>query len=344
MNAAVRSPQPPRRRRTHAGLSASLAAAALLALTSGAARAQETREYDLPELDQDVREETSYRELVKLGFKTSNRFVGMADFGDYRANSYQPEARVKVTVPVAKNAGIRLMATGRILHYDFSESDADLAIGTRSGGPFDDLWSWNARLQSAVLAKDSWTLFTPSERWSLLMEAFVRASWEKSAQMSDALTGGGSLALGYRLGRKLELAAGVSMRSSLRSSRIVFRPIVEFDWHINKDWKLSSQGLGLKLERRLGERFTVFTRARWESQGYRLDDRGLGIGKANLRIRQLPAGLGLEWNVGRHLRVTTLGGVMAIHKLIVEDEDGNELDTDTAKPSPYFLVRFDFKT
>ena len=325
-------------------MNSALRATAFMALLAPAAVAQETREYDLPQLAEEVREERSLRELIKVRVKASNRFVGMADFGDYRANSYQPEFRVRVTAPVAQNAGIRVMGTGRVLHYDFDESDADLGIGTVSEGPFDDLYSWNVRLQGVYLGNEEWTLFSKRERWSLMLDLFTKASWEKGANMSEAVRGGGSVAVGYRLGKTLELALGVSLRSKLRTGKLSVSPVAEFDWRINEQWKLSSQGLGLQLERRLGERFTLFTRARWEGGSYLLEDRGAGIGDAFLRIRQLPAGVGFWWNVGRHLRITTLAGVMAIHKLRVEDENGREIDTDTANPSPYFLIRFDLKS
>ena len=316
----------------------------LLALLPAAAFAQETREYDLPELDEEVRQESSIGELVKVSLKASNRFVGLADFGDYKANSYQPEFRVKVTTPVARNAGIRLMGTGRVLHYDFIDGQSDLGIGSVSGGPFDSLFKWTLRLQGAYLLDENWTLFSKREHWSLMTDLFARAAWEKGANMGDTVGGGGSLAVGYRLGRTLDLAVGISLRTSLRTGKLKVSPIAEFDWRINDRWKLSSQGLGLKLERRLGERFTLFTRARLEGSSYQLADRGADIGDAFLRIRQVPVGLGLEWRATRHLRITTLGGVMAVHQLEVKDRHGRTLDRDSAKPSPYFLIRFDLKS
>jgi hypothetical protein len=325
-------------------LRALVAAAALLGLLPAVALAQETREYDLPDLEQSVREEPSLRDLIKVRLKASNRFVGPSDFGDYSATSYQPEFRAKVTAPLAENAGIRLMGTGRILHYDFDGSSADLGIANASDGPFDDLYAWTVRLQGAYLLDEDWTLFSDRERWSLLMDSFVRASWEKGADMSESVGGGGSLALGYRLGKKFELALGASLRTKLRTGELALAPLAEFDWRINRQWKISSQGLGLQVERRLGERFTLFSRARLESSSYLLGGRAGGVGDTYLGLRQLPAGLGLWWNVGRHLRVTTLGGVMAMHRLRVYDSDNRRIDSDSAAPSPYFLIRFDLRS
>jgi hypothetical protein len=319
-------------------------ATCLLGLVPAAALAQETREYDLPELDKEVRQETSIGDLVKVGLKASNRFVGLADFGDYKANSYQPEFRAKVTAPVARNAGIRLMGTGRVLHYDFIDGESDLGIGSVSGGPFDSLYNWTVRLQGAYLLDEDRTLFSKREQWSLMTDLSARAAWEQGANMGDTVGGGGSLAVGYRLGRTLELAAGVSLRTSLRTGKLKVGPIAEFDWRINDRWKLSSQGLGLKLARRIGERFTLFTRARLEGSSYQLADRGGNVGDAFLRIRQVPVGLGLQWEGKRDLRVTTLGGVMAVHQLEVKNRHGSTIDRDSARPSPYFLIRFDLKS
>jgi len=328
------------------------AAAAGLALLPLAAFAQETREYDLPQLEEEVRAEiaaearpeVSLRDLVKVKLKAMNRFVGLADFGDYKANSYQPEFRLRVTTPVARNAGIRLMGTGRILQYDFIEGDPDLRIGSVSDGPFDSLYKWTVRLQGAYLLDEDWTIFSKSERWSLLLDLFTRAAWEKGADMNDTIGGGGSFAVGFRFGETLELAAGVSLGTSLRTGELKVKPVAEFDWRVNDQWKISSQGLGLQVERRLGERFVLFARARMEGSSYQLADRGEQIGDAFLRIRQVPVGLGLKWNLTRYLRVTTLGGVMALHRLEVQDRHGTKLDSDTAGPSPYFLVRFDLKS
>jgi hypothetical protein len=326
--------------RRGAPLASAHLALALLALAwAPSAPAQETREHELTNLEREV----SLRELVKLRFTAANRFIGVADFGDYKANSYQPEARLRLTVPLARNLGIRLMGTGRLLRYDFDEDGADLGF-TGDDGPFGDLYHWSTRVQSAYFFDDDWTLFTERERWAFISEAAVQSNWEESAQMSDGLTAGGSLGVGYRLPGRLELVAGVTLRSKLRESGLNVGPLVEFEWRIDQNWRLRNEGLGLRVSRRLGERFNAFARARWEGESFRLADRGAAIGEGTLQIRQLPVGLGLEWDITRHVRLSVTGGVMAIHRLRVEDEDGNALDTDYADPSPYLVLRFDLRS
>ena len=35
---------------------------------------------------------------------------------------------------------------------------------------------------------------------------------------------------------------------------------------------------------------------------------------------------------------------MAVHRLEVKDRHGRTIDRDSARPSPYFLIRFDLKS
>ena len=70
-------------------------------LHAAGAWAQETRPREFPDLERQLR----LRDHVKVRLTASNRFVAPADFGSFKAHSYFPEARLRVTVPVAKNAG-----------------------------------------------------------------------------------------------------------------------------------------------------------------------------------------------------------------------------------------------
>jgi len=300
---------------------------------------QETREHDFPDLDRDV----GMLKHVKLRLKLANRFIGQADFGSFEVNSYQPEGRLTLTVPVAKNAGVRLLGTGRVILYDF-DGVSDLA-GESPGSekPFDALNSWTLRLQGAYLLDEDATLFSDKERWSILVDAFGKARWEAGSDVSDALTWGGTLALGYKLAKRLEVAAGLSIGTKLMESGIGVSPFIEVDWRINDDWSLRSYGMGLQVERTLTERLALFARARLEGSSYRLDDRGGSIGKGSIQVRQLPAGLGLRWDLARRVRLTTALGAIAYHRLRVKDEDEDVVGSETADPSPYVMVRFDLR-
>jgi hypothetical protein len=316
-----------------------LATALLLISASRLTLAQETREHEFPDLDREL----ELRDLVGLRLTLANRFVANADFGTFEANSYQPEGRLRITVPVAKNAGLRLLCTGRVLIYDFNRAPDLFGTGDGDEDPFGDLDSWSLKLQGAYVFDEEWTLFSDRERWSLLFEGGPKARWEGGSDISDGLTGGGSLAVGYRLGDRLELALGLSVSTKMLKDGIGVGPLFEVDWRINDDWALSSQGLGFRLERILTERFLLFLRGRIEGDRYRLNDRGGTIGKGSISIRQLPVALGFRWDLTRHLRLTVAAGALVYHKLKVKNQDDDEIGSEKADASAYVSIRFDLR-
>lgn len=326
-------------RRTPARLLTTALLPLLLLAASPTAFGQEMREHDFPDLERDV----GVLDRVKLRLKLANRFIGHADFGSFQANSYQPEGRLMLTVPVAKNAGVRLLATGRVILYDF-DGVSDLA-GESSGSekPFDSLNSWTLRLQGAYRLDENATLFSEEERWSVLVDAYGKARWESGSEISNSLTWGGSLGLGYKLAERLEVGAGLSIGTKLMGDGIGVSPFIEVDWRIDEDWTLRSYGMGLQLERRLTERLGLFARAQLEGSSYRLDDRGVAIGKGRIQVRQLPVGLGLRWDLARRLRVTAAAGAIAYQRLRVKDEDNDVVGSETADPSPYVMLRLDLR-
>lgn len=324
------------RRRLRSALARPLLAAGLF-LLAGAAAAQETREHELPDLE----EEIGVLERVKLRLTLANRFVGSADFGSFDASSNQPEGRLRLDIPVAPRTALRLMATGRALLYDFDGSTDGFGSGDE---PFDGLYSAGLRLQAAHLFGKSHTLFLDDERWAVIVQGGARTSWEGGSSVSEGLRGGGSIAAGYRLGDWLEVAVGVSLASRLTRSGVGVGPLLEFDWRINDAWKLKSYGLGLQLERRLGERFTVFARARAEGSSYRLGDRGGTVGKGALSVRQVPAALGVDWRIARFFKLRLLAGAIAKQRLRLRNEDGDRIGSVSADgPSPYVSLRIDLR-
>jgi len=311
--------------------------ATVLLLLASTAFAQETRESELPDLE----EEVGIFDYMKLRFTLANRWVGKADFGAFEGSSVQPEARLRLDVPVSRNAAIRLMGTGRMIIYDF-DGQSDLFPGAPTDEPFDNLNSFDVRLQAGYLLDERFTLFSENERWALLAQGGVKASWEKGSKLEDGLRGRGSLAVGYRLAERLEVAAGITLSERMLKSGIGVGPLLEFDWRVNDDWTLKSYGLGLQIERRLVEKLLLFTRVRLESQGFRLDERP-GIGRGKLSLRQLPVGLGVQWNPLSLLRFRAIVGAMTLQRLRVKNEQDNTVNSETAGVSPYVTVRLDLR-
>lgn len=314
-----------------------IAALLLVFLFAGDVPAQETREHELPDLE----EEVGVMKHLRARMTLANRFVGSADFGDFEASSNQPEGRLRVDMPVARNMALRLMATGRALLYDFDGSTSDFAS---RDDPFDGLYSASLRLQGGYLFAEDQTLFRDDERWALIVQGGARSSWEGGSPFVEGLRGGGSLAAGYRIADWLEIAAGVSLASRLTRSGVRVAPLFEFDWRINDAWTLKNYGLGLQLERKLGRHLAIYARARLEGSRYRLGDRGGEIGRGTLGVRQVPAGLGLDWRIARFVRLRLLAGAIAYQRLQLRDEDDNRIGEVTAEDaSPYVSIRIDLR-
>jgi len=314
-----------------------IASTVLLASSPQLCKAQETRGSEFPDLD----EQPGVLDYVKARLTLAERYVGNTDFGAYSATSHQPEGRLRVTVPVSKNAALRLMGGGRALLYDFEGPTDFFEPGPLPERPFGNLYSWEFRVQSAYLFSEDQTLFFDDERWLLLLQVGTKSGWESGAEMKDGLRIGGSVAVGYQLSDRLELAAGISIGSRLLKDGVRVSPLIEFDWRISDKWRLRSYGIGLQLEYALIEDLLVFTRARFESNSYRLDERPGVVGSGSLQVRQAPVGLGVQWRPWRFLRLRFIGGVVAYNRLRVKDEDDNTLAKRRSDTAPYFALRVD---
>ena len=109
------------------------------------------------------------------------------------------------------------------------------------------------------------------------------------------------------------------------------------------NWRLRSYGTGLQLERKLVPDLVLFTRARLESQKFRLGARPGGVGKGSVRIRKVPVGLGVQWRPWRWLRLRIGGGVMAYNQLLVKDAASDTLSSVSSDVAPYFNLRIDVR-
>lgn len=316
---------------SHIGPSLLLAACAL---TAPALSAEEP-DGELADFDPPVVQPSA----VDLRLSAGERFVSSADFGAFETRSNQPGGRLRIDLPVARNAAVRLVAAGHALLYDVDGSTS----GFLPGDGFDDFFAWEVGLRGAYLLDESKTLFFDNERWGVVVQAGADAAWEDGSAMGRGVRGSGSIALGYRLGDRLELIAGLALRSRLAGGGLKLRPLVEFDWQIDDAWRLRSRGLGLELERMLTDELTVFASARLESARYRLADRGGSVGRGMFRVRQLPAGLGFRWRISPCWRVRLMAGAVAYHQLRIEDDDRDTLESETASgPQAFVSLQLDF--
>ena len=97
-------------------------------------------------------------------------------------------------------------------------------------------------------------------------------------------------------------------------------PGLEFDWRASDNWSLS-----------LGGRF--------EKLRFRLDDKNVSPGGVG-EDRAFPIFGGINYNRGRRLGLSLVGGVDVGGKLIIEDKNGNEIVSENHDPAPFVGFAF----
>jgi hypothetical protein len=279
---------------------------------------------------------------VDIRVRSDTRFIVGSDFGSSDANLYWPRGSMQVGVPLSKRAAVRFRLNGGAAIYDFDRTinlfgrDPDSAPPGNlfDPDPFDNLYAGSFAVEGVYRMSDTWGLFT---------HGFVTARWEDGASFDDSISGGGGLAVGYKIRDRLDLILGVGLKSRLDRSGPRPYPLVDLEWRIDDSWTLHSHGKGLAVEYAVNNAFKIFLRGRIESRRYRLDNR-LGLAsRGTVRDRQIPVGLGFRWVANRNIRIGVVAGVMAYHQLKVRDRNRDTIESISADPAPYFELRIDFR-
>jgi hypothetical protein len=296
----------------------------------------------LAQAEEDAQRARSYGELVEARIYGGSDFVVGGDFDEFRASSYQPGGRIKVTLPVASNAAVRVVARGSALFYDFDDVSSNLFGGVpTSSDPFGNLYASSLQIQGGM--QPGWSgLFSEDERWSLLAEVAGRARWESGASFGSSIGLGGAVGVGYQLGG-LQLIVGAGVSSRVDGGGISAHPVIDVDWRFAERWRLRSRGRGAELEYAIRDGLTVYASGQLASRSYLLADRGPGIGEGRLRESSVPVGLGVRWDVSPLVELDLSAGALLRYELETEDEDGTELGHARAGPTPFIGITLALK-
>jgi len=313
------------------------------AASPAAARRQiDERAGTLEQAEEDAQRARSFGELVQLRLHGGSDFVIGSDFEEFDATSYEPGGRVKVTLPVADNAAIRMVARGSSLLYDFRDVSTNLFGTPTTGDPFDDLFATSLELQAGL--RPGWSgLFSEQERWTLVAEGRAGARWERGAAFGSAITGGGALGVGYQIGDWLEILIGGGASTRLLDGGISFQPVFEVEWRFAERWRLRSRGQGGQLEYDIDDALTVFAGAQRQSRSFLTDARSALGGEGRLQDRSLPVSLGLRWDASEHVEVSFVGGAVVRHELRTQDDEREDVGHVRAGPAPFVGITFQLR-
>ncbi len=316
----------------------------LVAALPGAGVAQDEYEQapDLHALE-DLPSEAPGRDIpVDIRLRSATRFVVDSDFGAADADLYRPRGSLRVAFPLSKRAAMRFRFNGGAALYDFDGThnlfgrnpDSDPPGAPFDPHAFDNLYMGSLATEAAYRVNDTWGLFA---------QAFVTSNWEDGASFGDAISGGGGLAIGFRIPDRFDLILGAGLKSRLDRRNPRPYPLIDLEWNIDDHWRLRSHGQGLALEYAIDDDLSVFVRGRLESRRYRLDVRPGPASRGTVRDRQIPVGLGFRWAARRHFSVRVVAGVMAYHQLKVRDDNRNTIASVSADPAPFFEVLIDLR-
>jgi hypothetical protein len=301
---------------------------------SGFAQDEDAESPDLHALEEVPELDTPRGIPIKIRFKSDTRFVVGSDFGTSDANLYWPRGNVQIGIPLSKRAAMRLRMGGGAAIYDFDDTTDLFGLGPSSRQPFDNLYSGSLALEGRYRITKSWSLFA---------QGFVTARWEDDANFGDAISGGGGLAVGFRIPDRFELILGGGLKSRLDRSSVSPYLLVDLEWIISDAWKFRVHGPGAILEYRFNDAFKIFLRGQMATRRYRLDNRVGPAGRGTVRDRQIPVGLGFKWAVNRNFRIGASVGVMAQHKIKVRNSNNDTIGSISSDPAPYFELRIDLR-
>jgi hypothetical protein len=271
-----------------------------------------------------------------------SRFEPDAEVGDAEVSLVEPGVKLRLRAPLGRRVGLQLTAAFRTSRYDVDDESALFEDCAGTCPAPDEFYATSLAAQTAVQLNDAGYLLWDGEHWALLVEGIGRARWE-SGVFEDSLTGGGGLAIGYELPRRLRVALGAHIESSLGGGGVSVSPTVALRWDVAEWARLSNRGLGLQLELRPSRHFELFVAGYRTSSRFLLDSRPGLPSEALFRDRQWLVGGGIELKPWRLLRVAVEAGAIVDRRLSLRANDEGTLDSASADPSPYVAVRLEIR-
>jgi hypothetical protein len=179
-------------------------------------------------------------------------------------------------------------------------------------------------------------------RWSIFVEGSADLAWEHGASLSEAVSGSGTVGVGFELDPDLQLALGVDVGSRMDRSGVKVSPVIALRWQVRDDLRIDSKGLGLTFAYDLIPHLKLELRAAYDRDRYRLVDDD-GLPDQTLRETAVPLLVALRWAPTRHWRVTGGAGSVVYQKWKVKpDSDSGSISKD-AGPAPLLYLRLEHR-
>lgn len=159
---------------------------------------------------------------------------------------------------------------------------------------------------------------------------------EDEADAGDSIVVGGASGLRYSASDTLEVELGVAALSRLEDDTWIW-PYLGFRWRPTERLEFSAQGTQLEARVHLNDDWSVFGRAEYALQQFRLnDDNPLAAGV--LRDEEIRAGLGVDYRAENGLGFQLLGGLNLWRELSTLDRDGGDVTERELETAPFVAL------
>jgi len=247
--------------------------------------------------------------------------------GDTGLTSYHLRASADRDVGASSALGARL-------YYDLRDRDFAGQAGFAALEP----WDQTSRFGLAAFLRQR-TRFA----WSYGIRPFVNWSFETGAFSDDALSYGTALAVVAGVSRNRRVGAGARIYRDIDDGWKA-TPIVIVDWDFNEHWSLNNPReanftvpAGLELRYRTGENWRFALAGIYETEDFRLDDRGIapgGIGESTGILSYFRASR--RWASG--ISINGYIGAVLDGELQIDDAGGNKLASSGYDTAPFAAV------
>lgn len=241
-----------------------------------------------------------------------------------------------VDLPISTDGTLNLRVGSEYETYDFKDAPA-FAPGFNE--PWDRVLRYRLDAGYSQPAGDKW-------RW--FVGADVQSAGEIGADWNKTLTFGGRGGASYAFSDKFILGGGLFVHSRLEDDPAIF-PFLFIRWQFADKWTLSttgrnpaSFGIGLELDYKVAEDWTLFLAGSYQSRDFRLDKDGASPGGIGQQ-RQVPINFGVAWKANSQVTITGYVGANFFQEYELQDASGNEPQQFDAKAAPFVGIQAEFK-
>jgi hypothetical protein len=266
----------------------------------------------------------------------------LADFGAADASEFQTRLGLRVKAALSDSFALRFTAVGNASFFDFEGDQSGLEADLVGADLFDRLFDASFGIGGAKRLPWERELFGHKLRTSVFVEGRAKLAFEDGAPLKDAVKGTGSLGVAFELDPKLDLALGIDVGSRIDDG-VSVGPIVSFRWQLNDEMRLETHGAGLLFAWDFCPGFELQLRGSYESDTYRLDERGPLLGNPTLRQREVPLLVALKWAPTERWRLAVGAGSVVYQQWRLEDEDEAMRGTVDAGPSALGWLRIEHR-